>query len=153
MEQIKARKATMQDLDTLLDFEQALIQTERPFDPTIKKGGTFYYDLKYMLSSPDVELVVAEYGGEIIGSGYARIEIAQGYLQHSHYAYLGFMYVDPLWRGKSVNKVIMDYLKQWALSKGLKELRLEVYSDNEAAFNAYTKAGFEPLKLEMRMEL
>ena len=153
MEQIFIRKATIEDLGILLGFEQELIKAERPFDPTIKKGPTHYYDLKWIITSPTVELAIAEYEGKIIGCGYARIETAQAFLQHNHYAYLGFMYVDPGWRGKSVNKAIMDHLKQWVVSKGLKELRLDVYSDNQAAIKAYGKAGFEPLKLEMRMEL
>lgn len=153
MEDIKLRKATLNDMGRLLQFEQALIEKERQFDPTLKMERTFYYDLKYMLSNESVELAVAEYAGEIIGCGYCRIEVAQGFLKHRHYGYLGFMYVEPNWRGKAVNKLIMNYLKKWALSKGLQELRLDVYSSNQAALNAYAKVGFMPLKLEMRMEL
>ena len=32
------RKATLDDLPTLLLFEQGVIEAERPFDPTIKSG-------------------------------------------------------------------------------------------------------------------
>jgi GNAT superfamily N-acetyltransferase len=39
-----------------------------------------------------------------IDAGYARIEQAKPYLKHTAYAYLGFMYVLPAYRGKGINK-------------------------------------------------
>ena len=48
MEQVKIRKATLSDLDVLLGFEQNIIETERPFDPTIKEEDTNYYDLSFL---------------------------------------------------------------------------------------------------------
>jgi ribosomal protein S18 acetylase RimI-like enzyme len=89
----------------------------------------------------------------LIGCGYARIENAKQYLRHKRHAYLGFMYVDPVWRGKNINKMIIDALAQWAVSKGIDEMRLEVYCDNAAAIKAYEKAGFSKLIIQMRMGL
>jgi len=45
VDQIITRTATLEDLDTLLDFEQGVIAAERPLDPTIKKGDIHYYNL------------------------------------------------------------------------------------------------------------
>ena len=39
------RKATLNDLPTLLQFEQDLIKVERPMNPTIKEGAINYYDI------------------------------------------------------------------------------------------------------------
>jgi len=146
------RKAERKDLDTLLRFEQELINTERPFDPTIKTVPTRYYDLEEMIRAEHIELVVAEINDRVVGSGYARIEAAKPFLQHARYAYLGFMYVEPAFRGRSVNKVVLDYLIEWAATRGLKEVRLDVYFANEAAISAYEKAGFTKLVVEMRRE-
>jgi GNAT superfamily N-acetyltransferase len=63
------------------------------------------------------------------------------------------MFVKPAHRGKAVNQMIVDTLQQWALSKNITELRLEVYHNNPGAIRAYEKTGFAPLLLEMRMEL
>src|SRR2546423_13091991 len=112
MSEIITRKATIHDLDTLLRFEQNLITAERPFDKTMKSGYIHYYDIAEMIKAPHIEVVVAELDGEIIGSGYARIEMAKLYLSHKQYAYLGFMYVGPSYRGKGVNKKIIEALKQ-----------------------------------------
>ena len=151
MENIIIRKAVLKDLETLLSFEQALINVERPFDSTLKSGHPHYYDIEKLITATHVELVVAELEGEIIGSGYARIEDAKPYLQHQQHAYLGFMFVVPQQRGKGINKKIMDTLKAWSVSKNIAELRLDVYYKNESAIHAYEKAGFCKHMVEMRM--
>nr|WP_262919432.1 GNAT family N-acetyltransferase [Niabella hibiscisoli] len=61
------------------------------------------------------------------------------------------MYVDPAFRGKGVNSQVIDALKQWANSKGLQEIRLQVYSENDSAIKAYEKVGFKPILTEMRL--
>jgi ribosomal protein S18 acetylase RimI-like enzyme len=153
MDQITIRKASLQDLDTLFRFEQGVITAERPFDTTLKTGNIHYYELEEMITATHIEIVVAELAGELIGSGYARIEKAKHYLQHEHHAYLGFMYVDPDHRGKGVNKKIIDALKNWAISQNITEFRLDVYANNASAIKAYEKAGFNSHMVEMRMGL
>jgi RimJ/RimL family protein N-acetyltransferase len=147
------RKATTNDLDILLRFEQGVINAERHFDPTLKGEPTRYYDLQEMISAPHIELLVAEVNGELVGSGYARIESSKPYLQHSKHAYLGFMYVEPAHRGKGINALIIQALEKWILLKGLNEVRLDVYHLNESAIKAYEKAGFSRHMIEMRKEI
>jgi GNAT superfamily N-acetyltransferase len=147
------REATLEDLPELLAFEQALINAERPFDPTLKNGEIHYYDIRQMILASHIHLVVAVANNRVIASGYARKDQAQPYLEFTYFAYLGFMYVDPAFRSQGINGRIMEILKQWALKQGLTELRLEVYDENISAIKAYAKVGFSPLKLEMRMRL
>ena len=150
-ETITVRKATLDDVPTLLRFEQGVVETERPFDPTLKPHPNYYYNIPRMIEDPLVQLVVAEFGGQLVGCGYARIEASKHYLRHEKHAYLGFMYVDPEWRGKNINQMIIDNLRLWAIAKGLTEMRLEVYVENLAAIKAYEKAGFNQLLVQMRM--
>ncbi len=153
MEQVIIRKATLNDLNTLLIFEQGIIASERPFDSTLKSDHIHYYDIKKMITARDVELVVAELDNELIGCGYARIENAKPYLQHAQHAYLGFMYVSPQHRGKGVNKKIIAALAAWSAAENITELRLDVYQHNEAAIKAYEKSGFTKHMVAMRMGL
>jgi len=83
MNEISVRKATVEDLDVLLAFEQGIVTNERPFDETLKDGEIHYYDLAEMITAPHIAVVVAESGNEIIGSGYARIEVAKAYQRHT----------------------------------------------------------------------
>ena len=151
--EIVIRQAKPEEIDILLEFEKGIIVAERPFDNTLKEGEIHYYDLLELISSPKAELLVAEVAGELVGSGYAKILEAKNYHKHREYAYLGFMYVKPAFRGKGVNKKIIDGLFLWSKNKGLSEIRLEVYDENEAAKKAYYKLGFKPNLLEMRIEI
>lgn len=151
MKEFSIRPAHLSDLDVLRDFQQGVVEAERPYDPTLRPGTLHYYDLEALLSDPATLLVVAEHGPQVIGSGYARIQLAKPYLRHEQYAYLGFMYVRPEYRGQGVNTQILQALKHWAAALGLTEMRLEVYAENTAALKAYEKAGFAGHMLEMRM--
>lgn len=148
--QVIVREAVMEDLPVLLDFEQKLIQWERPFDPTIDNDPVHYYDIPGMIQDSDTRLVVAEIDNRVVGSGYARIEKAKIFNSFDHHAYLGFMYVDPAYRGMGINNMIIASLKGWAHSRGIDEVRLEVYFDNASAIRAYEKAGLRSLMIVMR---
>ena len=153
MDQLKIRVATINDLPLLLEFEQGVITVERPFDPTLIKGPTSYYNIKEMITVENVYLIVAEINEKLIGTSYARIEKSKNYLQHKYYGYLGFMYVVPEHRRKGVNNKILENLVHWCKSKNIHEIRLEVYNDNTDALKAYEKAGFTKHLIEMRLEI
>jgi RimJ/RimL family protein N-acetyltransferase len=153
MEQTITREATLSDLETLLSFEQGIVATERPFDVTLKDGRINYYDIAAMITASHIAVIVAELNGELIGSGYARIESDKPYLKYDKYAYLGFMYVVPEHRGKGVNQKVIKALQQWCATQNISELRLEVYDDNLPAIKAYEKLGFKKLMLKMHIAI
>ena len=145
------RKAALSDMETLLRFEQEVIKAERPFDKTLRSDPITYYNIEEMITSPHIELLAAECEGKIIGSGYARIENSKHCLKHPQHAYLGFMYVEPDFRGKGVNRKIIETLQIWSLSQNITEMRLDVYYNNSNAIQAYEKTGFIKHMIEMRM--
>lgn len=150
---ITTRTAKLEDLPTLLEFEQGIVAFERPYDLTLKDEKISYYDIKAMILSDEVEVIVAVDNEEVIGSGYARIETSKPYLKHQEFAYLGFMFVKNSHRGKGVNKLVIDALHAWVLSKNVYEVRLDVYAENPGAIKAYEKAGFKSLLVNMRTDL
>jgi ribosomal protein S18 acetylase RimI-like enzyme len=153
MKDIVVRRAALEDLATLNRFQQGIVDAERGFDPTIKGGAVQYYDIARMLTDDEIHFVVAEAGMRVVGCGYARIEAAKHYLKHSVHAYLGLMYVDLEYRGRAVNLAVIAALKNWSVSKGVSEMRLEAYRDNVAAIKAYEKAGFVPWVIEVRCQV
>lgn len=154
IDQLIIRPAKLSELNLLLEYEQAMIASERPFDETIRTDeNVHYYDLEELINSPDAEVLVAELDSKIIGTGYARIEAAEPYLQHETHSYLGFMYVVPEHRGKGINKKIIEKLEAWTMSKGVTEMQLEVYAGNAAAVRAYEKSGYDSLLVTMRKSL
>lgn len=153
MQQTIIRKATLEDMEALLGFQQGVIEAERPFDVTLKDEYIEYYDIHQLITAPHIELLVAEQAGQLVGSGYARIEAAKPYVKHERHAYLGFMYVVPEYRRQGINRLILEGLKAWSRTQGVTELALEVYQDNHSAVKAYQKAGFSKLMVWMRMSL
>lgn len=151
LDRVIVREASLKDLKYLLRFEQELIEAERPFDPTIRPSPLHYYDLEKLIKDEQIGIYVAEYEGKLISSGYGMARKARHYLDHEDYAYLGFMYTVPEYRGRGVNFMILDALKMWAAKQGLTELRLTVYDENIPAIKAYEKAGFQKHIVEMRL--
>jgi GNAT superfamily N-acetyltransferase len=150
---ITIRKATTEDLSILYEFEQGVLHAERPMDKTLKASKTFYYDIPNLISDLKAELVIAEINGVIVGCGYARIKQARDCFKFDQFSYLGFMFTKEDYRGKGVNKTIMNYLYDWSLSKGIYEIRLEVYPSNDAAIKAYEKVGMRATMHTMRIDL
>ena len=153
MKKISIRKATISDLQTLLEFEQGIIFAEKPLDETLRQGQISYYNLKEMISEIETEVAIAIIDNEIVGSGYAKIIQAKDYYDYQEYTYLGFMYTKPEYRGQGINKEIIEYLKEWCLSKNIIEIRLDVYDTNISAIKSYEKSGFKKDMVNMRVRL
>ena len=152
MDKFLVRPASLEDLTVLLEFEQGIIEAERPMDMTLAPDPISYYDISELIHSDAAEVLVVEHDSKVIASGYAKIKKALHYLDHEYYSYLGFMYTHPDFRGKGVNRLIVQALRNWSTSKGLKEIRLTVYDDNIGAIKAYEKVGFKKHLIEMRIE-
>lgn len=150
---VKIRGAIETEIEILLSFEKGIVEVERPFDNTLKEGEVHYYDLIELIRSERAEVLVAVVNNEIVGSAYAKILPAEPYQKYLEYAYLGFMYVKPAFRGQGINQKVLHELMNWAKSQNLTEVRLEVYDENIIAKNSYLKAGFKPNLLEMRLEI
>jgi RimJ/RimL family protein N-acetyltransferase len=147
------RKAILEDLPTLLQFEQGLIAAERPMDSTIKDGKISYYDISLFIKNDHSDVFVVELNSEIVASGYAKIMDDRPYLKHDKQGYLGFMFVPEEHRGNGYNKLIMDALVNWCKEREIYELRLDVYDQNPSAIRAYEKAGFKSHLINMRFNL
>ncbi len=153
MEDLCIRSARLEDLPTLLGFEQGIIHAERPFDHTLKPDPISYYDIGDLIASDTAEVAVAEIEGRLVGSGYAVKKASRHYVAPDFHAYIGFLYVDPEHRGKGINQRVLEYLFDWSRQNGLPEIHLTVYPENASAVRAYEKTGFKPYILEMRTNL
>jgi GNAT superfamily N-acetyltransferase len=145
------RTAVLEDLETLKEFEQEIISYERPFAPNLKKNPIIYYDIKDLIVRADAEVLVVVVDKLLVGSGYALINKSPPYKDPEHYAYLGFMYVAPDHRGKGLNGALCTKLIDWAKDRNITEVQLDVYTQNKSALDAYTKIGFKPDLLKMRL--
>jgi len=153
MSEISIRPSKIEDLKTLLEFEQDVIEAERPLDSFLKEGEITYYNITELITSENIQLLVAMSNNEIVGSGYIRLENSQHYQKNPLHGYIGFMFVKPAFRGQKISAKILESLKNWGKEKGLKELRLDVYSNNPSAIKSYSRFGFNKSLVNMRMEI
>lgn len=150
---LNIRSAHLSDLPSLQLFEQGIVSAERPYDNTLKADPISYYDIQEMILSEDCEVVTAEIDGRLVASGYVRRKRSLEYVMSDYHAFIGFLYVAPDYRGRGINKLILDHLFMWARENNLPDVHLTVYPENAPAVRAYEKAGFEPHLLEMRLNL
>jgi len=147
------REAELDDIERLLEVEQEIVKYERPFAPNLREDPIHYYDLEDLIRREDAQVIVATSQRKIVGSGYALIKNSKPYFEPDKFIYLGFMYVSPDYRGQGINGKIIDRLIAWAKQKGITELQLEVYAENESAIKAYRKRKFSADLLNMRLNL
>ena len=153
MADVIIRSARRDELATLKSFEQGIIYAERPYDHTLKPDPISYYDIGELIDSESAEVAVAEIDGQLVGSGYAKKKLSRHYVSPDYHAFIGFLYVDPEYRGRGINKLVLDHLFAWARDNDLPEVHLTVYPDNAPAMKAYEKTGFRPYLTEMRLNL
>lgn len=147
---IKIRKATLNDLDVLLNFEQQLIDVERPMDPSLEqKKKINYFDIPEFITSDTAEMYVAIVDNKIVGCGYGLIKQNKSKFAQKKQGYIGFIFVKEEYRGKGVNKCIFEAIFNWFKTKGIIEVRLSVYEKNPRAIKAYEKIGFKKNLVEM----
>lgn len=149
--EIRIRQASLDDLPTLLEFEQGVVEAERPYCPHMQKEHFHYYDLESLIKDDKTEVLVAEQNGQLLAAGYSQLRPAKHFMDHDTIGYLGFMFVAPEHRGKGLNKLIMDALINWTHQQGVEHFVLDVFSENDSAIRAYEKAGFAPHLTEMIM--
>ncbi|QTE21593.1 GNAT family N-acetyltransferase [Polaribacter cellanae] len=150
---ISIRTAKLTDLEALREFEQGLIEAERPLDPFLGKGKLHYYNIPKMIAANNIHLIVAVSNTELVASGYVRVENSKQYHKNPTHGYVGFIYVKPLFRGKKISNFILESLKSWAKNKGLNELRLDVYHNNSSAIKSYEHFGFKKSMIHMRIDI
>ncbi|MDC0434939.1 GNAT family N-acetyltransferase [bacterium] len=145
------REATLEDLPVLLQLEQEIIDSERPYDPFLKESDVSYYDIPALISDENSHMIVMQSDGEIVGCSYAQIRQSRSCHTHENHCYLGFIYLNAENRGKALGRQLIESLKEWGISKKMRHFHLNVYSANDAAIRAYEKAGFN--KVSVMMEL
>jgi ribosomal protein S18 acetylase RimI-like enzyme len=153
MSTISIRPTTLNDLETLLEFEQGVVAAEKPLDTFLGTGKLTYYNIPELINEVNTHFVVAVSNQELVGSGYIKIEESNSYHKNPKHGYVGFIFVKPSFRGKKISTLVLESLKIWAKEKDLKELRLDVYSNNSNAIKSYDSFGFTKSLVNMRIDI
>lgn len=87
---------------------------------------------------------VCERDGEVVGFVTVfQAHEANPLLQPVPYARIGAIGVDARCRGAGIGRALMERAQQWAVRRGLSDLRLHVWSFNARALRLYAQLGYE----------
>ncbi len=151
---IKFRTAKLSDIELLNKFQHGIGIHERKLDSNIKKQGRIIYytklDLQKAIKSRNSLVLIVEINNKPVGCGLASISKMHGdWSKFDKKGYIGLMYVMKEYRGKGLGSKILNYLLNWLKKKKIKDIRLQVYCNNDIAVNAYKKGGFKEYISEM----
>jgi GNAT superfamily N-acetyltransferase len=134
------RRATPQDLDTLVRFNQAIAQEARGegLDPHLLAQG-----VQAVLNDPNRGFyTVVEIEEQAIAACLVTFEWSDW--RNAWFWWLQDIYVEPGYRRQGVFRTIYTHLKTQALAEKACGLRLYVYQHNTKAQEAYQRVGMKP---------
>ena len=157
--EVTIRAATTADVPALGRLGALLVRTHYDFDrkrfipetrQTLSRYGAF---LGSQLADPDIAVLVAEEGREVIGYAYAGVE---DYDYMSLRGPAGVLYdivVDPDRRRHGVGRMLLDATLAFLKSRGAPRVVLSTAERNQTAQRLFESAGFRRTMIEMTAEL
>lgn len=110
-------------------------------------------DAKHWQSSigmPNSTTFVAALAGDIVAFvTVALVEESHSLLQPMRYARIGSVAVAEAHRGKGIGKHLMALAEEWAVRRGARDMRLNVWSFNERALAFYDELGYQTRSLSL----
>jgi len=150
---IKIRKATLDDLDTVVSFCVKLTDIHHAFNDYYKPGKDIENSLRETytqdLMSEEVLILVAEDRGKIIGYFDTAIKYAEKFKSVDAVAYIYDVFILPEYRRKGLLKQFMDIAIKAYKEQGLNVFELRVDVNNKDAMNAWLKMGFQNWQISM----
>lgn len=100
-------------------------------------------------------LLVAELNNKIVGFSVAQIQETPLFncLVQRKYAYIFDIAVDPLMQSQGIGHLLLNGMKEWAISKQLTHIELSVLAENEQAKRFYKKEGLREVSTVMGIAL
>jgi ribosomal protein S18 acetylase RimI-like enzyme len=153
------RPARSADVPTLGRLGALLVQEHHEFDErrflaaTKSTPGHYGSFLGSQLDDPNVIVLVAENGGEVIGYAFAAIE---GYDYLSLRGPAGVLHdliVDPEHRGRGVGQLLLNAIFSYLHGRGVPRVVLSTAQRNESAQRLFERIGFRRTMIEMTREL
>lgn len=153
------RRATPADLPSIGRLGALLVRIHHDFDaerfipatPQTPRGYASF--LGTQLDEPDVIVLVAERGGEVVGYAYAGVEGMDYMSLRGPAGVLYDIIVDPVYRGNGVGRTLLDAAIAALAARGAPRVVLSTAHQNAAAQRLFANAGFRPTMIEMTREL
>jgi GNAT superfamily N-acetyltransferase len=149
---IEVRRATIADLDTVIELRIALLREYRDhpiygrLHPEVEARARPVF--AQQIQSPDQAIFLAAHDGRI--AGIARCVDSKGspLLMPDRYCYVTSVYVRPEHRRRGVLSALVEQIEVWSRQRGLMELRL-----HNSTLTAGTRAAWDQLGFTINEEV
>jgi ribosomal protein S18 acetylase RimI-like enzyme len=156
---ITIRTATLGDLPAIGRLGARLVRTHHEFDaerfiaatPQTEHGYASF--LGSQLDEPNVLILVAERGGEVVGYSYAGVEGGDYMSLRGPAGVLHDIVVDDAHRGQGVGTMLLEAATDALRQRGVRRVVLWTAERNESAQRLFARAGFRRTMVEMTREL
>ena len=153
------RTATREDLEPLGRLGALLMRVHYEFDPQrfLAPGddpeGGYAWFLETQLAEPDVVILVAEQGGQIVGYIYAGLEPVSWKELRGPAGFIHDIVVDEPARGSGLARELIAAAVDWLNQRGAPRVMLWTAAQNTRAQGLFEAAGFRKTMTEMTLEL
>lgn len=156
---VTIRPATPADLPAIGRLGAHLVRVHHDFDAqrfieagpeTERMYGAY---LGSQLEKPNIVMLVAERGGEVLGYTYAGVEGNDYMALRGPAGVLYDIVVDPAQRRSGVGRMLLDATLAALTARGAPRCVLSTAERNESAQRLFARAGFRRTMIEMTREL
>jgi ribosomal protein S18 acetylase RimI-like enzyme len=70
-------------------------------------------------------------------------------VQGNRHAHIFILYVVPEYRRRGIGRALMQYVENWAIQRGDRQIGLQVFQSNKPALNLYNQLGYQTQSLWM----
>jgi len=156
---IAVRPARESDLPSLGRLGASLIHTHFAFDPQrfmappSQPEEGYAWFLGTQLREPDVCILVAEDGDEVVGYVYAALEPHSWKELRDAAGFIHDVAVAEGHRGRGIGSLLISGASDWLRARGAPRVLLWTAERNLAARQLFTRLGFRTTLVEMTREL
>lgn len=156
---VRVRPATAADALALGRLGALLVAVHHDYDrerflaPDAATAEGYGRFLAGQLRRPDVVMLVAEAGGQVLGYSYAAIEGVDYMTLRGPAGALHDLLVDPAHRGRGVGRRLLEATVAALQARGAPRIVLSTAERNVGAQKLFAAAGFRRTMVEMTREL
>lgn len=149
------RPATPGDVEQVRVLEKELIKHERGIATAIKEDEELHYqNIPGLIADKEkTNLLVMELDGQLVACAFGQVREEEHIFKEQYFGYIGMVSVKQEYRGNGYVKHIIQALVAWFKTKNIREVKLQVFTNNIGAVKAYKKLGFEDFLTTMRLEI
>jgi ribosomal protein S18 acetylase RimI-like enzyme len=146
MTRISVRRASQEDVESLLDLWQEMMNYHARLDPRLTPAAdgrqAFRLTLERWMGDSEWRVLIAQAGGQVVGYIIGHVAEINPVLAKPDYGYVTDICVSPQWRRHGVGRRLFKAVRSWFRQRRLATVQLNVAALNATAQAFWRAMGF-----------